>query len=136
MGNQGSEKNIDPISSGLDDAAVEVRLATVEALGTIAAEQAIPHLIRATEDKDPGVRSGAVKALSGFPGDDAVVRALGKALYDSDESVRKEAVDSIGLLGQPSEEATAILRKCREHKDAYVAKKASSILRYWALEQR
>jgi HEAT repeat protein len=134
MANQGSERNMNAISACLDDPAPEVRIASVEAMGTIASEAAIPHLIRATQDSDPRVRNGAARALSGFPGDDAVVQALGKAIYDTDETVRKAAVDAIGLLGQPSEAAAAILRKSTDHKDPYVANKASSILRYWNLD--
>jgi HEAT repeat protein len=135
LGNQGMENNIELMGAGLDDKTPQVRIASVEAMGAVAVEAAIPHLIRATEDKDAKVRSAAVRALSGFPGDDSVVKALGKALHDTDENVRRGAVDAIGLLGQPSEVAAAILRENKDHKDPYVANKAGSILRYWGLEK-
>ena len=135
LGNQGLEKNIEIMGAGLNDKTPQVRIASVEAIGAVAVEAAIPHLIRATEDKDAKVRSGAAKALSAFPGDDSVAQALGKTIHDTNEIVRKSAVDSLELLGRPSEVGAAILRESRNHKDPYVAKKASSILKYWDLEK-
>jgi HEAT repeat protein len=135
LGNQGAEKGIGVISAGLIDKNPQVRLASVEAMRALAVEAAIPHLIRASGDEDVKVRSVAVQALSDFRGDDSVVQALGKAVHDRDESVRRKAVDALELLGQPSEAEIKILRECKNHKDPYVAKKASSILKYWNLEK-
>lgn len=135
MAGRGTEEIIEVMSIGLNDKAPQVRVASVEALGAVTAEAAIPYLIRATEDKDAKVRRGAVKGLSEFLVDDRIVETLGKAIDDTDENVRREAVDALGLLGKPSEAMIAILRNCNlNHKDPYVANKAGSILRHWGLK--
>jgi HEAT repeat protein len=58
---------------------------------------------------------------------------LGKAINDPNESVRRGAVDALGLMGEPNEEMKAILDNCKKHKDPYVVNKASSIMRHWGL---
>jgi len=134
MANRGAEKTLDVIGVGLDDKAPQVRIASVQAMEAIAVEAAVPYLVKASEDKEPNVRCAAVKALSGFPGDDDVVRALGRAMQDTDENVRRGAMDAVKLLGRPSEAEIAILRESKNHKDPYVANEARSTLKYWGLE--
>ncbi|OGP66433.1 MAG: hypothetical protein A2170_07850 [Deltaproteobacteria bacterium RBG_13_53_10] len=131
MATKGAEKTIEVMSTGLNDKAPQVRLASVEAMGSLAAEPAIPHLIKATQDEDAKVRRGAIRGLSEFPGNENVVEVLGKLIDDPDESVRREAVDALGLMGEPDEVMIAILLNCKNHKDPYVANKAGSILNYW-----
>jgi HEAT repeat protein len=130
---KGGEKTIEVMGMGLNDKAPQVRLASVEAMTPLAAEEAIPYLIRATKDQDAKVRSSAIKGLSEFPGYDNVVEALGKAINDPNESVRRGAVDALGLMGEPNEELKAILENCKKHKDPYIVNKASSIMRHWGL---
>jgi HEAT repeat protein len=135
MADQGVDESVGIMGIGLNDKAPQVRMASVRALGVLASEEVIPHLIRATQDKDTKVRCRAIKELSGFPGDDRVEAALRKATDDADENVRKEAADSFRSLGQPTETGIAILRDLKSHKDPYVADKADSILKYWGLEK-
>jgi len=130
---KGGEKTIEVMGMGLNDKAPQVRLASVEAMTPLAAEEAIPYLIRATKDQDAKVRSSAIKGLSEFPGYDSVVEALGKAINDPNESVRRGAVDALGLMGEPNEEMKAILDNCKKHKDPYIVNKANSIMRHWGL---
>ena len=135
MRSKGSRKTVDIISMGMDEKAAQVvRIASVEAMGSFALEEAIPHLIKATEDKDAKVKIAAIKGLSEFPETDSVAEALGKTIHDPDQNVRKAAVDALRLLGKPSEKMIAILNNCKNHEDPYVADKADSILKYWGLE--
>lgn len=133
MAAMGKEETIHVMSIGLHDKAPQVRLASVEAMGIIVSEAAIPYLIKASENEDAKVRSAAARALAEFPGDDAVARALGKAINDPDENVRKAAVDAFDDLGKPSEAMIKILRESKNHNDPYVANKVESILNYWGL---
>ena len=130
----GAEKSIETMGIGLNDTAPQVRIASVEAMGVLVSEAAIPYLVTAAKDEDPKVRRSAVRALSELSGDDGVVEALGKAVDDKDENVRREAINALDALGKPSEATIAILTKCGTHKDPYVANKAGSIMRYWGLK--
>jgi len=141
LATKGAEKTIEIMSIGLNDAVPKVRLASAEAMGSLAVETAIPYLIKATQDKDAGVRKGAIRGLSEFPGNENVIEVLGKVIDDPDEGVRREAVDALEVmgepnevLGEPNEVMIAVLMKCKNHKDPYVANKAGSIWRYWGLE--
>jgi len=134
MAEIGSEKTIGVMSTGLNDKDPQVRVASVEAISAGVAEAAIPYLIKATEDQDAKVRSSAVRGLSEFPGDGRVVEALGKAIDDRDEKVRRAAMDAFELLGEPSKAMIAIVSNSENHKDPYIANKAGSILRYWGLK--
>ncbi len=130
----GKEETIQVISIGLNDKAPQVRLASVEAMGIIVSETAIPYLVKASEDEDAKVRRGAARALAEFPGNDSVAGALGKAINDPDENVRKAAVEAFDALGKPSEAMIEILRGCKNHKDPYVANRVEAILDYWGLK--
>jgi HEAT repeat protein len=128
-----SEKTIEVMSIGLNDETPQVRLASVEAMGSLAVQQAIPYLMEATKDKDAKVRQAAIRGLSEFPGNEGVVEILGKLTDDLDQSVRREAVDALRFMGEPDEVMIQILLKCRKHEDPYVANKAASIWQYWGL---
>ncbi len=133
MSKRGGEKAIEVMGLGLNDKTPQVRLACVEAMTPIAAEEAIPYLIKATKDEDAKVRISAIKGLTEFPGLDNIVEALGKAINDPNESVRRAAVDALGLMGEPNEGMKVILDDCKKHKDPYVVKKANSIMQHWGL---
>ncbi len=132
---KGTEKSIKVIRIGVNDEAPQVRLASVEAIGGIKIEEAVPVLIKATGDKEARVRIAAVKGLSDFPGDEQVAEVVGKTVNDSDDKVRKQAIDTLYLLGKPTDKMIAILKECEKHKDPYVAKKAASTLEYWGLKK-
>jgi len=132
MAERGSENTIPVMSIGLNDEAAQVRLESVKAMGYFTAEPAIPHFVKATEDKDAKVREAAARALAEFPGNYEVTKALGKAIHDEDERVRRAAVEGLSMLGKPSKEVIEILADCeKNHKDPYVASKAAHILRSW-----
>lgn len=135
MAARGGERAIETISIGLSDQSPQVRLAATNALEALVAEGAIPYLIKATQDEDPKIRSSAIRGLAEFPGDDKVAEAIGKLMDDPDQKVRKEAADAFVLLGEPSETMKAILDRCKNHQDPYVANKANFILRRWGLSK-
>jgi HEAT repeat protein len=129
-----SEITIKVMSLGLNDEALQVRLATVEAMGASGGDAAIPYLVKATEDKDAKIREAAARGLADFPGDPNAAKGLAKAMYDEDGKVRRSAVDALSTLGEPSGDVTEILKDCeKNHKDPYVAMKAGHILRTWKL---
>ena len=134
MAERATEKTIEIMGMGLNDDAPQVRSALVEVMKVTGLEEAVPYLIRATVDKDSEVRRAAVRGLSEFPWNDRVVEALDKALDDADETVRREAVDALVLLRGTSEAVKDILKRCLNHEDPYVAKKAGSILSNWGLK--
>jgi len=133
MSKKGGQRSIEVMGVGLNDKAFQVRLACVEAMAPLAVEEAIPYLIKASKDQDAKVRNSAIKGLTEFPGDDNAIEALGKAIDDPNETVRRGAVDALRLMGEPNDKMKAILDNCMKHKDPYVVDKASAIMRYWGL---
>jgi HEAT repeat protein len=135
MAGRESEKAIKVMGMGLNDEASQVRLASVEAMGESVSNAAIPYLIKATEDKEAKIKVAAVRWLGEFPGDSQAGKALGKAIYDQDESVRRKAAESLSMLGKPSQEVIEVLKDCeKNHKDPFVANMAGSILREWKVK--
>jgi HEAT repeat protein len=133
LARRGSDNTIEIISRGLDDKSPQVRLASVEGMGAMATEAAIPHLVRATRDQDGKVRSAAAKGLSELPGYEGVAEALGKLIDDPEEKVRRDAIDALAVLGEPNEAMKTILARCKNHKDPYIVGKANSIWDHWRL---
>lgn len=135
LGSRGPEKTFAVRSIGLNDESPQVRLVSVEAIVNVPLVKSIPHLVKATEDKDAKVRRVAVRGLASFRPRDETVAALGKAVRDPDENVRRQAIDSLKMMGKPSEAMIAILKECENHKDSYISNKAESILKYWHLDK-
>jgi len=63
----------------------KIRVLLVHALSSVGGKDAIPHLIKATEDTDPAVRSAALQALSSF-GDTGVGEAFRRAASDDPDA--------------------------------------------------
>jgi HEAT repeat protein len=127
-------RTIEIMVFGLDDKEAEVRAASIQAMVALGVEGAIPYLIKAAVDKDEKVRKSAVRGLSDFPKDDDVIEALGKAVNDVDGNVRRAAVNSLQVIGMPTEKMVAILLSCKSHTDPYVVDKAVAILNQWHLQ--
>jgi HEAT repeat protein len=53
------------------------------------------------EDKDPAMRTGAVRVL-GLTGQTSAIDALAKATHDSDQDVRRAAVAALGAIKDPA----------------------------------
>ena len=105
-----------------------------DALGNIGVppERIGPVLLRAVEDKDPGVRAGAVGALGllGGPPWAQTTSALRKALEDRDDWVRYSAVVALGRIGPPARKAVGLLTKLVDDDRYWTLRKdAAKVLR-------
>jgi HEAT repeat protein len=83
--------------------------AASDALGRIGAA-AVPALVKALEDPNPGVKIEACRALAymGSQGKEAV-GALTRVLTDREENVRQEAARALGRIGEPYQPAIEAL---------------------------
>lgn len=131
MANVGNETVLDSMAPGLTDPRPEVRRVAADAIGRIEAVEAIPFLAKATKDSDPEVRAIAARMLGQFYDDDELVEALTTLLRDPVEQVRRNAIDSLGRVGQPNEAMVAAYRAARNSSDPYVAQRAAHLLKYW-----
>jgi HEAT repeat protein len=132
----GTQKAVDIAGISIDDSNSDVRLAAIVAISEIGTENAIPYLAHATEDKQPEIRKTAVIALAGFYAAEPVISALSATLNDTDEGVRKAAIDAFALLGKPNDEMVSILKNASDsNKDPYVSEKAHDILRQWGQDK-
>jgi HEAT repeat protein len=84
----------------LKDSYGPVRIAVVEALGETRNDEAVGPIKESLRDKDPEIRKAAVGALVNFQGAGLDSELL-QLLEDENWSVRKAAVDTIGVLGAP-----------------------------------
>lgn len=62
----GGEETIKPLHSALDDVEIEVRYASVVALGKIGSESVIPALVYALEDREQRIRLATLETLDRF----------------------------------------------------------------------
>jgi HEAT repeat protein len=75
-----------------------IRMYSVGALGKAKRSESLPLLKLLTQDKDPNVRSQAVRALADFGAASDAEREIGDSLRDSNEGVRIDAVRAAGIL--------------------------------------
>ena len=91
-----------------------IRAEAVRALGGLAGQMKveIPRVIEALGDEDARVRLYAATSLGWRPGkrSPALVPALGRALTDPGEQVRRESARTLGWLGLDAEAALPMLR--------------------------
>jgi hypothetical protein len=123
LGKIGDPRAVDPLLALLDEKSNEIRWEATLALGEIGDSRAIPALVAALRDADRHVRYGAALSLSqlGWIPENAedkaflslgmmewnllvqqgqaAITALALAVTDRDASVRKEAVDVLGAIG-------------------------------------
>ncbi len=132
----GTEKAVEIACIGIDDSVPDVRLEAINTLASIATENTIPYLIRALGDKEPEIRKAAVNGLSGFSPTESVLSALSAALDDTDEGVRRAAIDAFLQLGEPDDEMVSILKNASaKSTDPYISEKALSILKLWGKDK-
>jgi HEAT repeat protein len=132
----GNEKAVDVIGISIDDSDTDIRLAATNAMAQIATENTIPYLVHKTEDKQPEIRKAAVNALAGLYAAEPVISALSTALEDTDEGVRRAAIDAFNLFGEPDDKMVSILKNASvKSTDSYVSEKALSILKLWGKDK-
>src|SRR3989304_10631536 len=136
LSDAGNEKAVDIVGISIDDSNSNVQLAAVNAMAQIATENTIPYLIRSTEFKQPEIRKAAVNGLAGLYASEPVLSALSKALDDTNEGVRRAAIDAFNLFGEPDDKIVSILKNASaKSTDPYVSEKALSILKLWGKDK-
>ncbi len=108
---------------GWDREKVQANADTLARIG----EPAVPALIEALKDEDPGVRSNAARVLGDIEAPEAAV-PLGELLNDSKHWVTRSAVYALGNIGTP--EAVVLLKKALTHYRGQVQEAA-----LWGLDE-
>jgi HEAT repeat protein len=98
------------LASALEDSSSAVRVKAAQALEQIGrpARLAVPSLVRATRDSDPGVAGAACRAL-GRMDDPAAVRELAARVLSGAEEVRLSAAEALVRLGPLARPAVPLL---------------------------
>ncbi|MFH1703841.1 MAG: HEAT repeat domain-containing protein [Nitrospirota bacterium] len=136
LATSGTEKAVDIAGLYIDDSDSNVRMEAVNLMADFATDNTIPYLVRAAEDKKPEIRKAAVNALAGLHAAEPVISALSRALDDTDEGVRRAAIDTFNLLGEPDDKMVSILENASaKSADPYVSEKALSILKLWGKDK-
>jgi uncharacterized protein (TIGR02996 family) len=114
----------------LKDRSDEVRRETATALAAIRAASVVPHLRRAACDKDPLVRSAAVRGL-GCCGDasEPSVAAVLSVLRDENPYIRREAIAALVALKPDGEAVRSALRETASDPDATVRTRSAALLK-------
>ena len=132
----GTEKAVDIVGISIDDSAPNVRMEAINAMAEIATDNTIPFLVRATGDKQIEIRKAAVSALAGLYAAEPVISALSAAINDTDEGVRRAAIDAFSSFGEPDDKMVSILKNASaKSTDSYVSEKALSILKLWGKDK-
>ena len=132
----GTEKAVDIVGISIDDSAPNVRMEAINAMAEIATDNTIPYLVRATGDKQIEIRKAAVSALAGLYAAEPVISALSAAINDTDEGVRRAAIDAFSSFGEPDDKMVSILKNASaKSTDPYVSEKALSILKLWGKDK-
>ncbi len=80
------------------DPVSDVRIAAARVLGKTDNPDVIPHLVRALDDRDPGVRLSALEALRELKATSAVNEIVA-CLQDYNEDIRRAAAAALGEIG-------------------------------------
>ncbi len=92
------KKKIAKLHKALSDKDPQIRVAVVEAFGTIDHDDARNNIIAALRDPEPIVRAAAVTALAKI-GNDRVLEFVRKvSIDDTDETVRAKATNAYATL--------------------------------------
>lgn len=117
------------ITKKLEDSNSDVRHSAVLALGAIGpkAKDSVPAIEKVLSDSNWYVRRDAPKALARLSWKSAIP-ALEKALTDSHRLVRFAAVETLEMLKEEPEVASALLIKAFKDEDEVVRSKAVTVL--------
>jgi len=126
IGEIGTERAVQPLSTALDSGDTDTRIAATLALNRVGTERAAMFLAQATvRQREARVRAAAAEALLGMKGP-GVESLLASATADKDESVRLAAVKS--LAGRDSRRAhSALGLALRDDSEAVKAAAAAAL---------
>jgi HEAT repeat protein len=107
LGDMASTQAIPPLLEALSDSSRDVRGAAARSLGRLGADAAVVPLVRAIahEEIPRGVAGQALLELG-----DATLPALRALTADEDPDLRETAVELLGILGSPADEAILVQR--------------------------
>ena len=110
-----AEKYVKELRTTKDNKAKATALTEIGKIGQIQKSlisSAIPDMMKALEDKDPGVRAAAAKAIGMVdPDPKETVPVLVKLMKeDKDESVKLAAVQGLAAMGEGAKDASKDLR--------------------------
>ncbi|NMC82411.1 MAG: HEAT repeat domain-containing protein [Armatimonadetes bacterium] len=97
LGDTGDARAVPILSSGLQDAELEVRLRAIRGLGLIGGSSIAEIIIPCLKDQQPQVRMQAAQAL-GDANDFRAVEPLLEAMRDTDQNVRGAVAVAIGRI--------------------------------------
>jgi HEAT repeat protein len=93
------DRHLKVLIQALEDTRADVRLRAARTIGAIAASEGLAPVLRATTDREEGVRKGAIAALAGF-GESAVDPLL-DMLLRPDSVVREAAAEALAAVRSP-----------------------------------
>lgn len=88
---KGDKRVVDALISGIDDGELLTREASVQSLGRIGSQEAVPHLIRILNDEHVSMRLSAIKALGDIRNPQAISPIQRIAENDKDAVVKNQA---------------------------------------------
>ncbi len=108
---------VEPHLKGLKSKDVATRIKAARSLG-VGGEKAVPALIEALSDADPGVRLAAAQALGRIgPAAKDAAPALIKAIFDKDVTLRRAARSALRDLQAPSDIVIPVFVKMLEEAE-------------------
>jgi HEAT repeat protein len=113
-----NSKKVQALLKDLQSSSPKRRLYAVEEIGHIAelrlkdAQPAIPNVLKALKDANPGVRRAAMLALVKMEADpkETVPAYIEIIQKDTNQTVRQAAVTALGQIGPPARAAAPILK--------------------------
>lgn len=102
MGATGDSFYADALVVGLNDDSRESRLAAIQAVGMVKAENALSELARIVKNSDYQDERLAATMSIGFIGDSASIPLLNKLLDDEEPNIRWDAAVALAKMGEKS----------------------------------
>ena len=129
LSSMGGGRMVSPLLVHHDDP--RVRTSVLELLAASDRQDALPQIIRATEDADPAVRAAALRTLASLHADGAL-RTLENALTDAEPRARAAAAAGLLALadGPAAQSGETVLAAMATHDDRACRLEAARTLAY------
>jgi len=95
---KGDKRVVEALISGIDDGELLTREASIQSLGKIGSQEAVPHLIRVLNDEHVSIRLSAIKALGDIGNPQATPHIQRIAENEKDSVVKDQAERALGKL--------------------------------------